>query len=312
MGAIAILAVSTAVGAAIGALGGGVAAAPGAAAGFQVGLAILDWLGLAMLVGWIATALHSVGSAFAKFIATVWSADGDDATIDRAAREFADAIGTLLEVILQAVLMFAASKGIGALVKATAGTPFGRTLAEKPFVSWIEANKLKYRSEWKGPLKPPEVVIRRLYRDVEIVERTRNGKFNPIGEIDGVDMDRKMFIENKSAHKLLRATRGNPNDTPANWAQKHLITDTNKRIRNLTAAAATRPTSKGSTEVPSIEDIRGFRKLQFRIDADTPAIRSATVAAIAALTAQHPGWTFTAKFGQNLLLPLVPGVNDDD
>ena len=312
VGAIAILAVSTAVGAAIGALGGGVGAAPGAAAGFQVGLALIDWLGLGMLVAWIAQSIEQVGSAFARFIATVWSADGDAAVVDRAAYEFADAIGTLLEVLLQAVLMYVSAKGIGALVEATAGTPFGRTLAEKPFMRWMEENRVKYRSKWEGPLKPPEVVLRRLYRGVEIVQRTPKGKLKSLGEFDGIDMNRKTFIENKSARGLQQTNRANPTTTPADWAQKQIVDKTNVRIQNLSTATGTRTTPLGSTQIPSLADIQGFRALQFRIDADTPALRSAVTAAISTLAAQHPGWTFKATFGQNLLLPPVPGVSDDN
>lgn len=96
LGGVAVLAVSTAVGAGIGALAGGVGAVPGAAAGFEVGLVILEWLGLAMLLSWIVESLWKVAEAFARFFGTVWNARGDAAALDRAAREFVEAVATLL------------------------------------------------------------------------------------------------------------------------------------------------------------------------------------------------------------------------
>lgn len=84
-----------------------------------------------------------------------------------------------------------------------------------------------------------------------------------------------------AAGGLNEASRADPSNTPSRWAQKQILDATNKRIQGLTTAAATRTTPAGSTEIPSISDIRGFRKLQFRIDADTPALRTAVAAAIA-------------------------------
>lgn len=63
--AVAILAISTGVGA----VGGGVGAAPGAAAGFEIGMALLNWLGVGMLIAWIGQSLLKVGGAFGTFSA---------------------------------------------------------------------------------------------------------------------------------------------------------------------------------------------------------------------------------------------------
>ncbi|WP_095977679.1 DUF6861 domain-containing protein [Melittangium boletus] len=67
VGGIAVLAISTAVGSVIGSLAGGVGAVPGAAAGFEVGLIILEWLGLALLLNWLVETLWNVAKAFAHF-----------------------------------------------------------------------------------------------------------------------------------------------------------------------------------------------------------------------------------------------------
>lgn len=110
--AIAILAISTAIGAAIGGLTtAGVGAGPGAAAGFEVGMVLLNWLGVASLVVWIGQALVSAGSAFAKFLGAVWNARGDDKKLDIAAKQFAETIGVLFGILLEALVLYATSKG---------------------------------------------------------------------------------------------------------------------------------------------------------------------------------------------------------
>lgn len=49
---------------------------------------------------------------FHKFIGTVWNARGNAAAVDRAAREFAEAIATLISVIMEGLLMLAMSRGV--------------------------------------------------------------------------------------------------------------------------------------------------------------------------------------------------------
>ena len=71
-------------------------AAPGAAAGFEIGLIILEWLGLAMLLQWAAESLWKVSAAFVRFIGTVWNARGNATALERAAREFAEGVALLL------------------------------------------------------------------------------------------------------------------------------------------------------------------------------------------------------------------------
>lgn len=125
---VAVLAVSTAIGAAIGALAGGVGAAPGAAMGLQVGMALLKWMGLAFLAVWITSALMKIGGAFTTFFTTVWQADGDLQKIDDGARAFAEAIGTLIGIAIEALVLFVATQGIGVAIGKLAGTKFGETI----------------------------------------------------------------------------------------------------------------------------------------------------------------------------------------
>ena len=137
IGAVAILAITTAIGAGIGALAGGVGAAPGAAAGFEVGLALLEWLGLGFLVVWVGQKLIEVGGAFAQFIGTVWGANGDQKVLDQGAKEFADAIGRLLGAVIEGLIMFGAAKGTKLLFSSLKGTPVGKKFGESNAGRWL-------------------------------------------------------------------------------------------------------------------------------------------------------------------------------
>jgi hypothetical protein len=300
--AVAILAISTAVGAAIGALAGGVGAAPGAAAGFEVGMVILEWLGLAMLVVWIGTVLYQVGRAFAQFFSTVWDARGNERILDRAAREFADAIGVLIGAIIEALLLLAASYGIGRAAGLLRNTRFGRSMSESRFGEWFRERVRNFR-EGRAPIRRPAEVFLRFFRNVEIVDA--NGA--PLGEFDAINMNRRMFLEDKSAQGLhiINPRTGRPQQTPAQWARRQILQKTDTRIRNLANATATRPAG-GSPSVPTLAEIQGFRRLRFRIDGDTPALRAAVMAELASLRSRFPGWEFSVEFGVNIAIPPVP------
>jgi hypothetical protein len=140
-----VMILATALGAAIGALAGGVGAAPGAAAGFKVGLAVLKWMGLAFLVVWVADALVQIGSAFASFIGTVWGANGNEASLDQAARELAEALGLMVGKIIEGLVMLAAAKGVGFVMGKLAGTRFGQKLGSR-FNEWL-SQKTKGKGE---------------------------------------------------------------------------------------------------------------------------------------------------------------------
>ena len=161
VGAVALLAITTVVGAAIGALAGGVGAAPGAAAGFEVGLALLDWIGLAFLVKWIGSAIARIGSTFATFFGAVWNARGDHQAIDTAARAFAEAIGTLVGVLLEALVMWAISAGVKAAVPKIAETPIGRAFGKTKLSEWLDA-RIKSYNAGEAPILGPKQALRKL------------------------------------------------------------------------------------------------------------------------------------------------------
>jgi hypothetical protein len=306
--AVAILAISTAIGAAIGALAGGAGAAPGAAAGFEIGMVLLDWLGLAMLVVWIGQALLDTGAAFGSFLGDVWDARGDQKKLDRAARQFAEAVGTLLGHLLEALVMYAASKGLTEGVGLLQNSRVGRALGETEGATWLNERVRRVRSG-ETPLPNPRAALTKFYRGVELVD----AKNSPIGEFDGVDLTAGRFVENKAAAGLKKVNpkTGKPAQTEAQWAEKQLVKKTDARIKALQSATATRPTGSGSGEVPTLAEIQGVRHIHFVLDGNTPALRAATEASLAQLRTQHPGWTFTAEFGVDITVPPVPSLDND-
>lgn len=169
VGAVALLAITTAIGTAIGALAGGVGAAPGAAAGFEVGMALLEWLGLGFLVAWIGSAVVRIGGAFAAFFGAVWNARGDREAIDRAAQAFAEAIGTLAGVFVEAMAMWAASVGVRAAIGKLRGTRLGQRFGEARLGQWLEQRVARHRAG-ESPLPGPRQALRQL------LERRRRGE----------------------------------------------------------------------------------------------------------------------------------------
>lgn len=133
----------------------------------------------------------------------------------------------------------------------------------------------------------------RVYRGVEIVDSTGN----PIGEFDHIEGD--TFVEDKSARGLdtINPKTGAPYQTADQWAQRQIFDKTSTRIDNLSQAVDTRATVGGTPEVPSLSEIQGLSKLEFRIESPTQAVQDAVAAQIQALQLKYPGWTFTSKFG---------------
>ncbi|ADO75136.1 uncharacterized protein STAUR_7380 [Stigmatella aurantiaca DW4/3-1] len=246
VGGIALMALATGAGAAIGVFFGGVTAVAGAAIGFEVGLIILEWLGLAMLVGWAAESLKRIGAAFWAFLCTVWKAGGKQSEVDRGARAFAEALADLLGTILEALVMIAASSGVSATVNMLRGTAFGRRFGENKLGDWLDARIDNFRDGRGGR---PKEVLTRFFRRVELADG--NGK--PVGEFDGINLTGKKFIEYKAARHIskLNPRTGKPQQTPVDWADKQLFGKTKKRISALLdPTTQTRAQSSGSQNVP--------------------------------------------------------------
>lgn len=141
---------------------------------------------------------------------------------------------------------------------------------------------------------PPEYPSARRFRGVEIVDV----RSNPLGEFDEIVGD--TLIEEKSALGVgqLHPRTGQPVQTVVQWAEKQIFQKTVVRLHHLQRAVATRPTAGGSPYVPPLGDIQRIRKLQFRIAATTPEMRSAVQAQLTRLQARFPAWEFSVIFGQ--------------
>src|SRR6185436_9011356 len=124
-----------------------------------VGMALLEWIGLGFLVAWIGNAVVRIGSAFGGFFGAVWNARGDKSALDRAARAFAEAIGTLAAVLIEALVMWAISIGVKAAVGKLKGTAFGRQFGESRLGEWLE-QRIKSHKAGRSPLPGPREALR--------------------------------------------------------------------------------------------------------------------------------------------------------
>jgi len=133
------------------------------------------------------------------------------------------------------------------------------------------------------------------YNEVEIVDH----RGSPLGEFDEIDMEKGIFYEDKTAKGLDRINprTGKPAQTPQEFADKQILGKTRTRIQNLDQATSTRPTAHGSAEVPSLEEIKSIRNFTFRLDGDTPELRSAVENSLNQLRAEFPEYTFNVLFG---------------
>ncbi len=160
--AMGILVLTTGIGAvvggAVGALGAGVGAIPGAVAGADFGLVIgngiLAWAGLGLLGIYIGSHLGDLGRHFRSAIARAWDSGGDRMAIDVAAREFAEGLGLLLSLLLQALVVFltkgAAKQGTGvSLAQLRDSLLFKRCPRLEP---WLVKNFPRLRAKYV-PLK---------------------------------------------------------------------------------------------------------------------------------------------------------------
>lgn len=80
------------------------------------------------------------------------------------------------------------------------------------------------------------------------------------------------------------------------WAEKQLYEKTRVRIKNLKEAAKTRATRGNSA--PSLEEIKDFKKLIFRIEeVGNKALEQAVESQLNKLRREFPDWEFSVKFG---------------
>ncbi len=301
----------------------------GAAIGFKIGMLILEWLGLGMLIVWIGQALWDTASAFGRFVSMVWNARGDQQKLEEAAFQFAEAIATMFGYLIEALVLFAVSKGMGAAFGALRGTRLGRAMGDTAALKWFDRRIQEFRTGepiGKGRGEPylnkegkpttlnyrPREVLGRFYNSVPAVDE----QGIDLVELDGVDLSSRVLIENKRSLGIGKTNprTGVPQDTPASWARRHIFDATIKRMAALARAKGTRTTPGGPQDLPSITEIQRIRKIRFVLDADTPALRAAVHAEIANLRGAGglSGWEFSVEFGVTIPARPIPGLDRDN
>ncbi|TGV23676.1 WXG100 family type VII secretion target, partial [Mesorhizobium sp. M00.F.Ca.ET.186.01.1.1] len=132
-------------------------------------------------------------------------------------------------------------------------------------------------------------------KEVEIV----NQRGESLGELDEIDLQNKIFYEDKTAQGLNKVNpkTGLPAQTPQQFADKQILTKTRNRINALGNATSTRATKNGSSEIPNLEDIKDIREFVFRLDGDTPELRQAVENSLNQLRKEFPDYKFSAIFG---------------
>ncbi len=132
-------------------------------------------------------------------------------------------------------------------------------------------------------------------KEVEIID----SRGSPLGEFDEIDLKKKIFYEDKSAQGLntLNPRTGMPVQTPEQFADKQIYTKTKNRINNLFEATGTREAKRNSLNVPNIEELKEIKEFRFRLDGDTPALRSAVENSLNKLRLEFPDYMFSAEFG---------------
>jgi hypothetical protein len=98
------------VGGAAGFLGSGLGPAPAAVAatvgGVTIGEGLLAWLGLGVLVAPLRDHFAELGAKFERAILRGWQSQGDAAALEATGRDFGEAIGFFVRLVLQALVAF--------------------------------------------------------------------------------------------------------------------------------------------------------------------------------------------------------------
>ncbi|MBM7564953.1 PrsW family glutamic-type intramembrane protease [Paenibacillus sacheonensis] len=134
------------------------------------------------------------------------------------------------------------------------------------------------------------------YRGVEL----HDSKGGAIGEFDGIDVENGIFYEAKSAEGLnkIHPKTGKPQQTPQQFTDKQLYQKTRTRINNLMEkAVGTRTTPDGTSDIPTLDEIKGIRNFQFQLDGDSPELRAAAENSLNKLRQEFPDYTFSIRFG---------------
>jgi hypothetical protein len=135
-----------AIGAVVGALAGGVGAVPGAAAGgeigLDVGLALLEWMGVGFLIVYVTGKLGEVLQLAGEGVQTAWDApshpDSVSPRIDQGARQLAHSVAVLVRLLLEAIVAYLLKEGVEALPSLVG--KLRRSRLGQGFATWVETN----------------------------------------------------------------------------------------------------------------------------------------------------------------------------
>lgn len=143
-------ALGAAAGAAIGALALGIGAGPGAGfgatAGFEAGVALLEGLGLAFLVGVIGKSVAEAGKLAKQAVHEAWHSVDEPRSrrfhVDHAGRTLAAAAAALMRGVLQAIVAFLVAKGANATASRVPEllTKLRASKLGDGFAAWVERN----------------------------------------------------------------------------------------------------------------------------------------------------------------------------
>jgi hypothetical protein len=175
-----------------------------------------------------------------------------------------------------------------------------KTFTTKPTT---ESPSPKFKIQPVAPLAPLDKVLDNMpkgTKGVALVGPKGKDTNVKLGEFDEVLPE--LFIEDKrgATDAIKKGLAYSPGTTfeaaVSEWAIKHIFRKTKGRIENLAIATKTIAEEGGARVVPNLEEIRGIRKLHFRIDGNDPILKKHVNDQIERLRVMFPDWTFTVEF----------------
>jgi hypothetical protein len=120
---------------------------------------LLEWLGVASIVSFSNQKLEQIADAFVPFVDTILHAHGDPDPIDRAARQYAEAVAIITGAVAEALFYLAIAKGLDPILQELEGTNLARTLGPKRLREWINdgVNRIQGRPGQSGSAQPAPI-----------------------------------------------------------------------------------------------------------------------------------------------------------
>lgn len=137
--------------------------------------------------------------------------------------------------------------------------------------------------------------VKKLNKEIKIL----NSKGKCLGEFDEIDLQNKIFYEDKTTKGLnvINPRTGLPSQIPQEFTDKQIYTKTKNRINNLANSAGTREAKTNIFDnVPYISELQSIKKFVFRLDGDSPDLINAVQDSIKKLELEFSDYTFEATF----------------